>query len=256
MHTDSFHISASPLSKAKLSLYASLAQRKMRKRHGLFIVEGEKSVSDLLDAFHPVAIIIQENHLPGFDVNKVPVYTATASDMKKLSNLTTPSSVIGVFEIPVSGNEDCCVDRDELYMVLDDVQDPGNLGTIIRTCHWFGIRRIFASHGTADLYNPKVIQATMGSAGHVQVVYCDLPALIRDNPDMPVYGTLLEGKNIFKADLSRRGFIVMGNEGNGISGNVINLITHPLNIPPTNPDHGESLNVAIAAGITLAMFRR
>ena len=136
------------------------------------------------------------------------------------------------------------------------IQDPGNLGTIMRTAHWFGIDRIYASRDTVDIFNPKTVQSTMGSLGRVEIVYCDLGELMDKNPDMPVYGTLLDGKNIYKATLGEHGFIIMGNEGKGISESLRKRITSPLLIPPYDySNHSESLNVAIATAVTLSQFR-
>ena len=143
-------------------------------------------------------------------------------------------------------------------VALDGVQDPGNLGTIIRTCDWFGVHRLVCSKDTADCYNPKVVQATMGALARVRVEYVNLPAWLRQQ-HVPVYGTLLDGLNLYdQAAIPARqeGIIVMGNEGNGISEAVRPLITHPLYIPSAEPDRVESLNVAIATAVTLAEFRR
>ena len=144
-----------------------------------------------------------------------------------------------------------------LALALDGVQDPGNVGTIIRIADWFGITDIYCSPDTADVYNPKVVQATMGSLAHVHIIYCDLVALLREST-VPVYGTLLDGQDIYTQDLSQEGIIVMGNEGNGISPEVRQLISHKLLIPNFNPntETAESLNVAIATAITCSEFRR
>lgn len=145
----------------------------------------------------------------------------------------------------------------KLSIALDGIQDPGNLGTIIRIADWFGITTIYCSEDTADCYNPKVVQATMGSLAHIDIVYTDLEALLRQY-DGPIYGTLLDGQNIYQQELSSEGIIVMGNEGNGISPAIRQLVTHKLLIPNYNPssETAESLNVAIATAITCAEFRR
>lgn len=244
------------LSKNKLGIFSSLSSLKMRRKHSLFIVEGEKAVKDSLSCFTPHAIICRSDFHTDLPAG-LPVYQASESDMRRISNLTTPSGIAAVFKLPdkdvnISELE---VEGNELYLLLDGVQDPGNLGTILRTCHWFGVRKIFASRDTADLFNPKTVQATMGSLGRVEVIYCDLAALIRRFPEMPVYGTLLEGRPIYGEPLSDGGFIVMGNEGNGISDEIRDLITVPINIPPAGREHGESLNVAIATAVTLSQFR-
>ena len=145
----------------------------------------------------------------------------------------------------------------QLALALDSVQDPGNLGTIIRIADWFGISTIYCSEDTADVYNPKVVQATMGSLAHINIVYCDLVELLQ-HYDGPIYGTLLDGQDIYQQELSQKGIIVMGNEGNGISQRVRPLITHRLLIPNfnKNSETAESLNVAIATAITCSEFRR
>lgn len=248
------------LSKRKLLAYSMLSNRKHRQRSGLFIVEGEKSVADTICHYKPEAVIVEEGHalsmIENCKIDCSILLTATANDMQKLSSLSTAPSVIAVYHIPEK--KDVLLEKlpEELYLMLDEVQDPGNLGTIIRTAHWFGIRRIFASKGTADIYNPKTIQSTMGSLPFVEVVYCDLRDVIENNREMPVYGLMLDGDNIYKTKLGSKGFVIMGNEGKGISRELRDCITHRLLIPPYDPDfHGESLNVAIATAVTLSTFR-
>ena len=243
------------LSKTKLNMFSSLGSAKMRKKYGLFTVEGEKSVADTIDIFTPEAVIFERGHVPAYVPAGTPLYETGHDEMGKLSNLTTPPSVMAVYRIPKSTDADLEVGPG-LYVVLDGIQDPGNLGTIVRTCHWFGIYTIFASKDTVDIFNPKSVQATMGSVAKVNVRYCDIGLLLDRNPDIPVYGTLLEGENIFKAKLGRNGFIVMGNEGKGISDEIRERISIPLNIPPAGTDHSESLNVSVAAAITIAQFRK
>ena len=145
-----------------------------------------------------------------------------------------------------------------LCLGLDDVQDPGNLGTIIRIADWFGIRHIFCSIGTADVFNPKTIQATMGAIARVQIHYCNLKELIESEPDVPVFGTFLDGTDLYKENLAQHGLIVMGNEGNGISQEIEQLVNRKLLIPnyPSGVETSESLNVAVATGIVCAEFRR
>lgn len=173
--------------------------------------------------------------------------------MRRLSNFVTSPDYLGVFQIPEERMPQ--ITPGGLYVMLDGVRDPGNLGTILRTCHWFGIKAILASRDCADLYNPKCVQACMGSLGHLPVGYVNLEEVIDSNPGMPVYGLLLEGKDIYRAPLRREGFIVMGNEGKGISEAIRRKVTHPLTIPPYSQDHGESLNVGAATAATLAIFR-
>lgn len=241
------------LSKSKFSIYSSLSSAKMRRKHGLFAVEGEKSVEDTLSSFALEALICESGHVPGYASGRN-VFEVSSDTMRRLSSLTTPPHVMAIYRLPAAEEPADLRVEERLYMVLDGVQDPGNLGTIVRTCHWFGINTIYASRNTVDIFNPKCVQSTMGSIARVRVVYCDLKRLFADNPDMPVYGTLLEGDDIYSAELDDKGFIMMGNEGNGISPALRAEITAPLYIPPANADHGESLNVAIAAAVTLSQF--
>lgn len=241
------------LSKTKTSLYASLGQSSMRKRHGLFTVEGDKGVSDCMGMFSLEALILEKGHSLSFPMDESKMYEVNSYVMKKLSNLTTPSRTLAVFRIPEKRTS-LEVDSDKLYIALDGVRDPGNMGTIIRTCHWFGIKKIFASNDCVDIYNPKTIQATMGSLGKVEVVYCELSDLFEAHKEMPVYGLLLDGDDIYAQSLRQNGFIVMGNEGKGISTSIRDMVTHPLCIPPATNEHPESLNVSIATAVTLAIF--
>ena len=186
-------------------------------------------------------------------------FLVTDDELRKLSFLQHPQEVLALFEIPSPGSlpfrEGLGVGS--LSLALDGIQDPGNLGTIIRIADWFGISTIYCSEDTADAYNPKVVQATMGSLAHINIVYCDLVALLQQY-DGPIYGTLLDGNDIYQQELSEKGIIVMGNEGNGISQRVRPLITHKLLIPNfnKNSETAESLNVAIATAITCSEFRR
>lgn len=246
------------LSKTKLGQYAGLQRGKVREKEGLFVAEGRKSVLDLLPYFKAEAVICLKGRGLAADFpSGGTLYETGEKEMRKLSSLTTPPDVLAVFRIPEENPEKNIRVEDGLYLLLDGVRDPGNMGTIIRTAHWFGIDAIFASRDCVDIYNPKTIQATMGSLGRVDVRYCDLASLIRDNAGIPVYGTLLDGKNIYDADLKQSGFILMGNEGKGISAELRELITDGLLIPPYHPaDHSESLNVAVATGVVLSLFRR
>ena len=233
------------LSKAQVKWVRSLQQKKHRDAEGVFVAEGAKCVEELRKAFELVLLATSDN--------------ATYTEIEQMSSLRTPQGVIGVFkkrefnsEIP-SG----------LLVALDGVQDPGNLGTIIRTCDWFGIHDILCSRDTADCYNPKVVQATMGALARVRVLYVDLPKelTLLQQSGLPLYGTLLEGENMYEPYAipdKQRGVIIMGNEGNGISESIRKLITHPLLIPsyPINASTSESLNVSIATAIVLAEFRR
>ncbi|MDE7402870.1 MAG: RNA methyltransferase [Muribaculaceae bacterium] len=244
------------LSKTKESIYASLSTAKMRRKHGLFIVEGAKSVYDTIDTFEAEALIVGKNT----QINDISftdkIFEADDSQLQHISRQQSLPDMIAIYKLPQREEQIPELKTGHLYVVLDGIQDPGNMGTIIRTSHWFGVNTIFASIDTVDLYNPKVIQSTMGSLGRVRVIYCDIKALLERNNHIPVYGTLLDGKNIYQAKLMDTGFIIFGNEGNGISEPIRKLVNKPLLIPPYNHNHSESLNVGVAAGITLAMFRK
>ena len=247
-----------PISKNKIKYIRSLEQKKTRREEGVFVAEGPKLTSDLLGRFHCrylAATAEWMNTHPLVQVDEKDI--ANLEDLQRASLLKTPQDVIAVF---VQRNEvtDASVIERELCLALDDVQDPGNLGTIIRIADWFGIEHIFCSLGTADVYNPKVVQATMGALARVHVHYLSLTELIEGLKEVPVYGTFLDGTNIYKQSLSETGLIVMGNEGNGISAEVRKLINRKLYIPnfPAGRSTSESLNVAVATAITCAEFRR
>ena len=237
------------ISKAQVKLVKSLQQKKFRDELGLFVAEGDKCVSELRKSFEFVHLYREGEN-------------ATRTEIEQMSGLRAPQGVIGVFrkkplsDLPQEGQEN------SLILALDGIQDPGNLGTIIRTCDWFGVHDIFCSLDTADCYNPKVVQATMGALARVRVHYVDLPKWLKEQK-CPIIGTLLEGKDMYESlssihPLTHSFIIVMGNEGNGISPAVRSLITHPIRIPsyPKNAETSESLNVSIATAIVLAEFRR
>ena len=238
------------ISKNKIKLIHSLETKKGREKVGLFVAEGPKVVNDLLHE--------------GFVADEI---LDDIEDIKKVSFLQHPQPLLGVFKLPEvtlkSPNDylslfNKVVDN-HLVLALDGVQDPGNLGTIIRIADWFGIENIFCSHETADCWNPKVVQATMGSIARVKLHYLNLNDLIDQLPtDYPIYATLLDGYNIYEQELSHHGMIVMGNEGKGISPQLRTKINRKLLIPNYPPDRetAESLNVAIATSIVCAEFRR
>lgn len=240
----------------------SLEQKKIRYQERLFVAEGPKVVSDLLQVSAPRFIIATEAWLrdeAGIrDLQDTTVVETTDEELRKVSFLQHPQQVLGVFPM-MDDQAEACMPDTQLSLALDGVQDPGNLGTIIRIADWFGIEHIFCSQSTADLYNPKVVQATMGSIARVKVCYTDLVRLIDRLPrDYPVYGTLLDGADLYAQPLTPHGLIVMGNEGNGISPEVARKVSHRLLIPnyPAGRPTADSLNVAIATAITCAEFRR
>ncbi len=246
------------LSKNKIKYIHSLELKKNRKKEGVFVAEGHKLVGDLLPHFHCRLILatttwLEEHH----DIQADEIIEITPDELVKASLLKTPQEVLAIFEQP-QYNYTTDVIKDSLCLALDDIQDPGNLGTIIRLADWFGIEHIFCSQGTVDVYNSKVIQATMGALARVKVHYCNLPELISSLKDVPVYGTFLDGENIYDKPLSENGLIIMGNEGNGVSKEVSQLINNKLYIPnyPSGRTTSESLNVAIATAVVCAEFRR
>ena len=247
------------LSKNQIKLIKSLESKKFRKREGLFVAEGPKVVGDLLRAgYQPHSIFATPQcSLPNIpcSTSNIQFSTITDDELHRISFLQHPQEVLAIFHIPTPQESDIL--PSDICLALDGVQDPGNVGTIIRIADWFGINHIFCSLDTADIYNPKVVQATMGSLAHISVTYCDLVPLLR-KATVPIYGTLLDGQDIYQQPLSREGIIVMGNEGNGISSEVRQLVTHKLLIPNfnKNSETAESLNVAIATAITCSEFRR
>ena len=243
------------LSKNQLKLVRSLELKKNRKKEGLFVAEGPKVVGDLLRAGYRARTIFCTEQAELHKRDGSLCVLCTDDELRKLSFLQHPQEVLAVFEIPQPST--ISHQPSGLSLALDSVQDPGNLGTIIRIADWFGIDTIYCSEDTADVYNPKVVQATMGSLAHIHIVYCDLVELLQQY-DGPIYGTLLDGNDIYQQELSQQGIIVMGNEGNGISQLVRPLVTHKLLIPNfnKNSETAESLNVAIATAITCSEFRR
>lgn len=246
------------ISKNKIKYIRSLELKKNRNKEGKFVAEGFKVVDDLL-ALQPADLIVATGEwLQGKHFGaETEVIEVTNEELKKVSFLQHPQQVLAVFRQATSG--DYSINTSELSLALDGVQDPGNLGTIIRIADWFGITHIYCSQDTADVYNPKVVQATMGSIARVKVEYGDLLGLVESLPaDVPVYGTLLDGDNIYQQKLENRGLIVMGNEGKGISPALAKKVNHKLLIPnfPEGRATADSLNVAIATAITCSEFRR
>ena len=246
------------ISKNKIKYIRSLELKKNRNKEGKFVAEGFKVVDDLL-ALQPADLIVATQewlHGKHF-ADQTEVIEVTEEELKKVSFLQHPQQVLAVFKQATSG--DYSINTSELSLALDGVQDPGNLGTIIRIADWFGITHIYCSQDTADVYNPKVVQATMGSIARVKVEYGNLLALVESLPaDVPVYGTLLDGDNIYQQPLENRGLIVMGNEGKGISPALAKKVNRRLLIPnfPEGRATADSLNVAIATAITCSEFRR
>ena len=233
------------ITKAQQKLIRSLEQKKYRQREGLFVAEGPKVVGDLIEAGYEPVMLFRDD------------------DVRQVSFLQHPQGVLAVFRLPDScqQKQDAAVSLSpqSLALALDSVQDPGNLGTIIRIADWFGIDTIYCSADTADAWAPKVVQATMGSIARVHILYTDLAQVLdeAEKAQVPIYGTLLDGRDIYHEELTANGIIVMGNEGNGISQPIRQRITRRLLIPDFHQGTtADSLNVAIATAITCSEFRR
>ena len=252
------------ISKNKIKYIRSLELKKNRNKEGVFVAEGHKVVDDLLALQPALLIVTTAEWIKGKQLGaETEVIEVTDEELKKVSFLQHPQQVLAVFRQDQATAIDSFgfsgIDTTELSLALDGVQDPGNLGTIIRIADWFGITHIYCSQDTADVYNPKVVQATMGSIARVKVEYGNLLGLVESLPaDVPVYGTLLDGENIYQQPLENRGLIVMGNEGKGISPALAQKVNRRLLIPnfPEGRPTADSLNVAIATAITCAEFRR
>ena len=249
------------ISKNQIKYVHQLELKKFRKQEGLFIAEGHKVVGDLLhEGFMPRQIFATQEWITD-NPSLLPIINSQLievdlEELTRLSLLQHPQQVLALFPIP--GEQTSFSSQNSLSLLLDNVQDPGNLGTIIRIADWFGIDTIYCSIGTVDAWNPKVVQATMGSIARVHIIYVAPQQLFDCLPDdFPVYGTFLEGDNIYTQQLTQHGIIVMGNEGNGISDAVRHRVTRKLLIPDFHKgDTADSLNVAIATAITCSEFRR
>jgi TrmH family RNA methyltransferase len=239
------------VSKNQIKLITSLQQKKYRKQEQLFFAEGVKVVQELLHSNFELQDLFTTKQ-DFLTVPKNKVHAISEAELKKISALSTPNSCLAVFKIPKAKE---MVEKG-LIVALDDVRDPGNLGTIIRLCDWFGIETLFCSEESVDIYNPKVVQATMGSISRVNVVYGNLETFLSQTK-LPVFGTFMDGKNIYQEKLPKEGIIVMGNEANGISSSVEKLVSERIAIPRFgNLQVTESLNVATATAIILSEFKR
>ena len=239
------------ITKNEIKLIGSLHQKKGRNQHQLFIAEGQKLIAELLDAEYELYQVFETESLfeKVSDANKKNI---SFEDLKKISCLSTPNNCLAVFKIANAKPEQ----EGGLKVVLDDIRDPGNLGTIIRLCDWFGVTDLICSVETVDVYNPKVVQATMGSLARVNVIYADLENYLYSKT-IPIYGTFMDGKTVYHEDLAQEAILILGNEANGISKNIEKLVTYKIAIPRFgNSQKTESLNVATAAGIFLSEFRR
>jgi TrmH family RNA methyltransferase len=239
-------------SKSQIKLIKSLSQKKFRNKHRLFLIEGKKGIFELLNSSLKLHSLYTVEDV--FNASEEKTNLISEADLKKISNLHTPQTALAIFQMPEVAEPEV----KGLQVVLDEVQDPGNLGTIIRLCDWFGVEDLICSQGTVDCYNPKVVQATMGSISRVKIHYLEITKFLTLAKEKnPVYGTFLEGENVYTQPLSPEGIIVLGNEANGISSQVEQLISKKLLIPQFgNSQRTESLNVATAAAIFLSEFSR
>lgn len=241
-----------------VKLVSSLSQKKYRTEYGCFAAEGTKCVRSTWDFFKCRYIIATKTWYEQFGnaSHYDKMLIATKAQMARMSQFSTPSDVIAVYELPAYELDRREIESD-LTIVLDNVQDPGNLGTIIRVADWYGIKNIICSNTTADIYSHKVIQATMGAIANVKVHYLNLDAFFAQGWNIPVFGTFLEGKNIYSVALPDKGFIIMGNEGKGISHDVEAYVNERLTIPATKNGYvSDSLNVGVATAIVVSEFRR
>ncbi|MCF8272229.1 MAG: RNA methyltransferase [Flavobacteriaceae bacterium] len=237
------------LSKNQIKLITSLKQKKYRLQHELFVVEGIKTIQELLQSDFKLETLYTTESF-NFDAKKEELISET--DLKRISFLTTPNKALAIFKIPKAKP----IDFSELIVALDDVRDPGNLGTMIRLCDWFGVKNLVCSLETVDCFNPKVIQATMGSITRVNVTYLDLEEFLKQ-ANVTSYGTFMDGKSVYDSELSNTGILILGNEANGISKGIESLISKKISIPRFgNLQATESLNVATAAAIFLSEFKR
>lgn len=238
------------ITKSQIKFITSLKQKKSRQKHHLFIVEGKKAVHEFLGSSYGLHHVYAINE--DFDCDSEKFTLITESELKKISSLITAQEVVAVFEMP----KKTIISTDRLVLALDAVRDPGNLGTIIRLCDWFGIAHLVCSETTVDCYNPKVVQATMGSLTRVNIHYVCLEEFLKDL-DIQKFGTFMNGQNVYETPLPEKGVLIMGNEANGISSEIEALITCKLSIPSFSAHQStESLNVATATAVLLSEFKR
>ncbi|HEY9535117.1 MAG TPA: RNA methyltransferase [Mucilaginibacter sp.] len=244
------------LSKSNISLLQSLQQKKFRREHGLFLVEGYKSVSEFANSAYQIEAVYYTTAVApkmlklSQKINSIEVSSAI---IEKISTLKTPADMVATVKIPQWPALIHDTLNKKFSIVLDRIQDPGNMGTIIRTADWYGIENIICSEDCVEVYNPKVVQATMGSLSRINVHYVDLASVLTDTK-LPVYGALLDGENIYNTNFGTEGLIVMGNEGNGLTEKIKQLVTRAITIP--RGGKAESLNVAIATAIFCSEINR
>ena len=244
------------ISKSQISFIKSLHQKKFRKEHRLFIVEGLKSLSEFInskfeiDSIYHIADVMPKL---GKLSQNIKLHLISPDELSKISSLSAPQQLLATIKIPNPEELKIELLEGNFVMALDGIQDPGNFGTIIRTADWFGINYIICSEDTVEAYNPKVVQASMGSLARVNIIYTDLKDLFAKT-EFPVYGALLNGQSIYKTTFEQEGILLLGNEGKGISADLMKMTTFPVTIPRFGS--AESLNVAISASIFCSEIRR
>ncbi|MET4542809.1 TrmH family RNA methyltransferase [Pedobacter africanus] len=240
------------LSKSQINFIKSLHQKKYRKENGIFIIEGIKSIVEFIQSNYQVHSIYYlkqyQSLLPALPAN-IKLFEVNNAELDKISTLQTPQGVLALVNIPENPLLDTAALKNVFSLALDGVQDPGNMGTIIRTADWFGFKHIICSSNCVEVYNPKTVQATMGSLSRVNIYYEDLPAFLK-HVELPVFGAVLNGTSMYKTKWGKEGLVILGNEGQGITPEVMKLISHPVTIPRIG--QAESLNVAISAAILCA----
>ncbi len=247
------------ISKSQIKLITSLQQKKYRTKTGLFVAEGHKIIKDLARSGLEIKALYSSGSVE--DLNDLTqdnsifseaVVEVSQKDIQKMSSLKTANTALAVFQQPKQME----ISENGLLVALDSVRDPGNLGTIIRLCDWFGVRHLICSLDTVDCFNPKVVQATMGSIGRVSMHYVDLSVYLQQTM-LPVYAAVMEGENVYASHLPQQAILIMGNEANGISDTLMPFLAHKITIPHFSKNNtAESLNVATATGILLSEFRR
>jgi TrmH family RNA methyltransferase len=243
------------LSKQQISFVRSLHQKKFRQMYGKFLVEGDKPVRELLSSGFKVHTVFAVDSWPlAVHIKKANLITVSEEELRKISTLENPKEVVAVVEIPNYQSFRIDNDLQGLTIVCDNLNDPGNAGTIIRIADWFGIKQVFFSENSVDIYNPKVVNAAKGSLFRVNCIYTNLRQLFAANSSVPVYGTVLDGQNIYEADLPTKAFILIGNEANGIGEDLFPFMTHHISIPKFGK--AESLNAGVATGIVVSEFMR
>ena len=251
------------LTNNKIKLIKSLDQKKVRKESGCFVIEGEKMVRELLQSrFETMEVFAVQSYideLPSALTKNVEISVVSEKDLERLTHLKTANKAIALARIPDKDDDSACP-QNGISIALENIQDPGNMGTIIRTADWFGIRDIYCAPGTADCFSPKVVQATMSALGRVRMHYFksrdNYLQWLDNNDPMPLYGTFLEGENIYQKKLVAKGLLIMGNEGRGISEEVAQRVNEKILIPAFAEEHVESLNVGIATAICLSEILR